>query len=85
MNYKIKFLKSGLEVDWNDDHTNILELAEANGLTPDYSCRMGTCSTCESKLVNGTFEYDPEPFMETEDNNILICCAKPTSNMEIEI
>lgn len=83
--YTIKFLKSGKEVPWNDSVTSILDLAEANGLRPDYSCRMGTCATCESRLIKGTFEYDPEPFMEPDDGNLLICCAIPTSNMEIDI
>ena len=83
--YTIKFSKSGVEAPWNDSVTSILELAEANGLRPDYSCRMGTCATCESRLIKGTFEYDPEPFMEPDDGNLLICCAVPKSDMEIDI
>jgi len=83
--YKVFFTDSKLETEWNTKAQNILELAESEGLTPANSCRMGTCSTCESTLVSGTIEYDPEPFMEAEEGKIFICCAKPTSDVEIEI
>lgn len=83
--HKVVFTGSELETQWNTETQNILELAEFEGLTPANSCRMGTCSTCESTLVSGTIEYDPEPFMEAEEGKIFICCAKPTSDVEIEI
>jgi len=81
--YKVKFTKSGIEADWTDSNLSILELAEEKGLAPSYSCRMGTCSTCESTLVSGEIEYEPEPFMESEPGKIFICCSKPVSNIEI--
>jgi hypothetical protein len=83
--HKVIFTTSDLETEWNAESQNILELAESEGLTPVNSCRMGTCSSCESTLVSGTIEYDPEPFMEAEQGKIFICCAKPTSDIQIEI
>jgi ferredoxin-NADP reductase len=83
--YKVHFTKSGIVTYWDSNSNSILDLAEANGLSPSFSCRMGTCSTCESKLKSGNIEYDPEPFMEAEEGNIFICCSKPTSNIEIEL
>lgn len=84
-NFKVNFTKSGIETNWNGETSSILELAESVGLTPKFSCRMGTCSTCETVLINGSIEYDPEPFMENATNKIFICCAKPVSNIEIEL
>lgn len=84
-NYNIKLLTSNKNVVWEPGKGTLLELFESAGLNPANSCRMGTCGTCESRLVSGTFAYDPEPFMEPSDNNILICCAIPTSDMEIEL
>jgi ferredoxin len=46
---------------------------------------MGTCSTCETKLLKGKISYEPEPFMEPEEGNIFICCAFPTGDIEIEL
>lgn len=83
--FSVKLTKSKKEISWKEGMGSMLELIESTGLTPANSCRMGTCSTCESKLIKGTFEYDPEPFMETAAGNVLICCAKPTSDIEIEL
>jgi len=82
---KVSFTRSEVETNWSYDAQNILELAEANGLNPANSCRMGTCSTCESTLVSGSIEYDPEPFMEESEGKIFICCAKPTSDISVEL
>lgn len=84
-NFKVKFTKSNKEIQWDSSQQSILELAESAGLTPEFSCRMGTCSTCESTLLKGTIEYDPEPFIETPEGRILICSSKPVSNLEIEL
>ncbi|NER14868.1 2Fe-2S iron-sulfur cluster binding domain-containing protein [Leptobacterium flavescens] len=81
----VKFSRSDLKVGWVHEIGSLLDLAEANGLRPDSSCRMGTCSSCESKLISGSIEYDPEPFIEAAEGNIFICCAKPTSDITIEI
>lgn len=83
--YKVSFTKSNKVVAWNNNSTSILELAESVDITPNFSCRMGTCSTCESTLIKGNTQYDPEPFMEATPGKILICCSKPTTDIEIEL
>lgn len=82
---KVLFSKSSLQVNWDTEAMSLLDLAEANGLKPPSSCRMGTCFTCESKLLTGTVAYDPEPFIEAGEGKIFICCSKPTSNVTIEV
>jgi ferredoxin-NADP reductase len=84
-NHRVKFTKSNKETNWDDNQLSILDLAESAGLTPEFSCRMGTCSTCETTLHKGDIEYDPEPFMEIPEGRVLICCSKPKSNIEIEL
>ncbi len=83
--FEVMLTKSNNRLIWKKGMGSLLELVESAGLKPDSSCRMGTCSTCQSKLIKGTYEYDPEPLMETDQDNILICCAKPTSDMEIAL
>lgn len=83
--FDVRLTKSNKQISWREGMGSLLELIESAGLTPDNSCRMGTCSTCESKLTKGTYEYDPEPFMEATEGHVLICCAKPTSDIEIEL
>ena len=84
--FKVKFSKSGLNTVWDSDSISLLDLAEKSGLTPPSSCRMGTCSTCETELIDGNIEYDPEPFMQpSEENKIFLCCAKPASDVHLNI
>lgn len=84
-NFRVNFTKSNKEVNWDNKHASILDLAESVGLNPEFSCRMGTCSTCESTLLSGDIEYDPEPFMEIPEGRVLVCCSQPKSNIEIEL
>jgi len=81
----VSFSESKKTTQWDSSMLSLLDLAEANGINPPSSCRMGTCSTCETSLLSGTIEYDPEPFMEASEGKIFICCAKPTSNIEMAL
>ncbi len=42
---EVTFSESGVRANWNPSFESILDLAEANGLSPDYSCRSGICHT----------------------------------------
>lgn len=83
--FQVKFTKTATEARWDSSMGSILELAESIGLSPAFGCRTGTCSTCESDITSGTIEYDPEPFLETSGDKILLCCSKPVSDVEIAI
>jgi ferredoxin len=60
-------------------------LAELHGLSPAYSCRSGICHTCVCEVTNGEFEYLDEPLDEPDPGHVLICCAKPTTNLVLEV
>jgi len=81
----VKLLKSNKTIKWNNTHNSILELVESADIFPENSCRMGTCSTCETKLISGKIKYDPEPFMEAQEGHVLICCSQPMSDLVLEI
>ncbi len=83
--FKVTFTKSGKDVSWDSSQPSLLDLAESVGLAPEFSCRMGTCSTCESTLLTGTVLYDPEPFMEIPVGKLLLCCSTPVSDVEIDL
>jgi len=82
---EVNFSKSGINVHWNPSFESILDLAEANGLSPDYSCRSGICHTCICKLEQGEVEYIMEPLDSPPKGMVLICCSKPKSNLVITI
>ena len=51
------------------------------------SCTQGMCGTCKSKLVSGTVDMKHSGGIrkrEIDQGMILICCAKPTSDLVIE-
>lgn len=73
----IVFTESAKETRWTPGSGTLLELAEARGLEPEYSCREGTCGTCRTKLVKGAVTYIKEPSATVAEDEVLICCAVP--------
>lgn len=71
------FTESLKEARWTPDSGTLLELAEARGLSPEFSCRTGTCGTCRTKLTGGSVTYINEPSVKVADDEVLICCAVP--------
>ncbi len=82
---EVAFSRSGVKANWNPSLESILDLAEANGLSPDYSCRSGICHTCKSILEEGEVEYVLEPLDTPEPGSVLICCSKPKTNIVVQI
>jgi ferredoxin-NADP reductase/predicted pyridoxine 5'-phosphate oxidase superfamily flavin-nucleotide-binding protein len=73
----IHFARSGKQAVWEPAAGTLLDLAEANGLRPAYSCRSGICATCATPVVAGDVAYVDAPVATPEDNQALICCAYP--------
>ena len=81
----VTFTTSGVTAQWRPEFPSLLYSAEAQGLTPDFSCRAGICNTCECRLASGELQYLEEPLFEPEAGRALICCSIPTSNIELEL
>jgi ferredoxin len=58
----------------------LLELAEARGLAPEFSCRLGNCGSCRTKILSGSVAYTKEPTADAADDEALICCAVPAAS-----
>jgi ferredoxin-NADP reductase len=82
---KISFTRSGLDTTWNPAYGSLLEFAEACDIPVKWACRTGVCHTCESALIGGSVRYDPEPLEPPADGNVLICCARPQSEVELDL
>jgi MOSC domain-containing protein YiiM/ferredoxin-NADP reductase len=82
----ISFARSGHTVRWRPaQDQSLLELAEACDVPVRWSCRTGVCHNCESGLVSGTVEYQPEPLDPPAEGNLLLCCARPKGDVVIDI
>ena len=77
--------RSGLSVPWNFRFVSILELAEGCDVPVRWSCRTGVCHSCECALVGGSIAYQPAPLEPPAEGNLLICCAQPSSDLELDL
>jgi MOSC domain-containing protein YiiM/ferredoxin len=81
----VSFARSGVTVRWRSQEQNLLELAEACDVPVRWSCRTGVCHNCESGLVSGAVDYEPDPLDPPAPGNILICCCRPKGDIVIDI
>jgi ferredoxin-NADP reductase/MOSC domain-containing protein YiiM len=81
----VSFARSNLNVSWNSGFNSLLELAEACDVPVRWACRTGVCHTCETGLVVGTVNYQPNPVEPPADGNVLICCSQPRGDITIDL
>jgi ferredoxin-NADP reductase len=81
----VSFARSGLTIHWGSDFQSLLELAEACDVPVRWSCRTGVCHSCETGLVAGTVNYQPDPVDAPADGNVLICCSRPQGDVALDL
>jgi ferredoxin-NADP reductase len=79
----VSFNGSAVPIPWPDDARSLLDVAESVGLEPPFSCRAGVCSTCTSRLISGEVEYFEEPLTPPAPGELLLCCSRPRTSVEI--
>lgn len=79
---KVLFAESGKEARWQAGSASLLELAEERGLTPEFSCRGGSCGTCKVSLLEGAVTYPQRPAFPLSEGEVLPCCAVPARSNE---
>jgi ferredoxin-NADP reductase/MOSC domain-containing protein YiiM len=82
----VTFARSGLTVPWNTDSApSLLELAEACDVPTRWACRSGVCHTCVTALIAGEAAYRPDPLELPAPGQLLVCCARPTSDLVLDL
>lgn len=82
----VTFQSSGVTVPWDPAKDNILELAEANGVIADFSCRSGVCHTCMCELIEGEVEYvNDDAMLPDDESQVLICSSIPKTDITIDV
>ena len=82
---QVSFARSGLTLHWDAKYRSLLELAEACDVAVRWSCRTGVCHTCETALIAGNVEYDPEPLDPPASGDALICCCRPRGEVVLDL
>ena len=80
----VTFARSGLAVPF-DHSATVLELAEACDVPTRWSCRTGVCHLCETPLLSGQVSYRPSPLEPPAEGSLLICCARPDSEIVLDM
>jgi ferredoxin-NADP reductase/MOSC domain-containing protein YiiM/ferredoxin len=81
----IEFARSNLAVPWSEDYASLLELAEACDVPVRWSCRTGVCHNCETTLIAGSLDYNPEPVEPPAEGSALICCSRPHDDVVLDL
>lgn len=76
----VVFAKSGKEARWQPGDGNLLDLAEARGLAPEYGCRNGSCGSCRTPVLEGKVTYPSQPSFPVAEDEALLCCAVPAED-----
>jgi ferredoxin-NADP reductase/ferredoxin len=81
----IEFARNDLSVAWSSDYGSLLELAEACDVPVRWSCRTGVCHNCETTVVAGDVDYEPDPVEPPAPGSALICCSRPRTNVVLDL
>jgi ferredoxin-NADP reductase/MOSC domain-containing protein YiiM len=81
---QVSFARSGLTVRWSTDRT-LLELAERCDVPTRFSCRTGVCHTCVTSVLSGSVEYSLPPLEPPPDGEVLLCCARPSGDIVLDL
>jgi len=89
MSFQVSIQPSAHQYSCKDDET-ILQSALNNGIGLPYGCRNGACGSCKGKLVSGSIDYGKFSHTALSEEEkargmALFCCAKPLSDVTIEV
>ena len=82
----VTFSKNNKSAKVHEGQT-VLELSEELGIGIEFSCRVGTCGVCKTKMTAGEVEMAVEDALDTGDkaNGIILACqAKPKGPVSVE-
>lgn len=83
MKIKVNTQNGTHEVPFSQQGTILQTLEKAN-IQTEYHCREGFCGACRCKLKSGEVEYVVDPLAFIDDDEILPCVTRPTTDIEIE-
>jgi ferredoxin len=81
----VTFSRSGISAPFPAGERNVLELAEACDVPARWSCRTGVCHTCVTPMLSGDIGYSPDPLEPPAGGDVLICCARPRTDIVLDM
>ena len=78
-------LKTGsTQITARQTANTLLEVFEQNKLAVEYQCRAGYCGACRMKLLKGQVSYQQTPLACMQQGEILPCCCRAVSDIDVE-
>ena len=81
----VTFARSAVTTPWSAGYDSVLELAEACDVPTQWSCRTGVCHTCVTAVMSGEVAYSTPPLEPPGDDEVLICSARPTTELVLDL
>jgi ferredoxin-NADP reductase len=81
----VTFARSGIATRFGAAGRSLLELADACDVPTRWSCRSGVCHTCVTPLLSGDVTYSPDPLEPPAAGEVLICCARPSADIVLDM
>lgn len=79
----VNFARSGKKLAWQASAGNLLEFAEANGISVSSGCRAGGCGTCQTTIQAGEVAYRQAPDFDPEPGSCLLCMCAPKTSLTL--
>lgn len=80
----VRFQRSRRTLSWDGRDPSLLDFAERHGIAVESGCRSGGCGSCETRLVEGTVQYDSAPDHDVAPGHCLLCVGRPSSAVVLE-
>lgn len=82
--FDVELAQSGMTVPVPSGKSVLIALEEA-GVAPPYSCREGTCGTCESLVISGMVDHRDSILDEEEQaaNDVMMICVSRSKSSRI--
>ena len=81
---EVRFQRSGRTLTWNGRDASLLDFAERHGVAVESGCRSGGCGSCETRLLEGTVQYEHAPDHDVAAGHCLLCVGRPSSPLVLE-
>ncbi len=83
--HQIVLTRSGRALAWSESSGSLLEALESEDVPVKWSCRVGVCHACETGLFDGDVFYSPLPLDPPGRGRVLLCCARPTTTITLDL
>ncbi len=89
MNFKVKLSPSGHSFECAP-HQELLKAGLGAGYLIPFSCRSGMCLSCKGRILNGQIDHGDAHIKylsqaERDEGFALLCCARPLSDLNVQI